>query len=165
MKKPDLFVLDLDGVMTDGKFYYTRNGKIAKKFGPDDGDALNILKNFLDIIFVSADKKGFEVSKKRIQKDMKFKIYLVPGGIEREIWIKKKFKNKRVIYMGDGIFDSLIMKNFFYSISPNNSDPETKKNSNFVTKRDGGDRAVSEAVKHILRKYFSVKSLKQIINR
>ena len=88
-----------------------------------------------------------EVSKKRIQKDMKFKIYLVPGGIEREIWIKKKFKNKRVIYMGDGIFDSLIMKNFFYSISPNNSDPETKKNSNFVTKRDGGDRAVSEAVK------------------
>ena len=127
MKKPDLFILDLDGVMTDGKFYYTRHGKIAKKFGPDDGDALNILKNFLDIIFVSADKKGFEVSKKRIQKDMNFKIYLVPGGIERKIWIQKKFKNKRVIYMGDGIFDSLIMKNFFYSISPNNSDPETKK--------------------------------------
>lgn len=31
MKKPNLFILDLDGVMTDGKFYYTRHGKIAKK--------------------------------------------------------------------------------------------------------------------------------------
>ena len=66
---------------------------------------------------------------------MKFKIYLVPGGIERKIWIKKKFKNKKVIYMGDGIFDSLIMKNFFYSISPNNSDPETKKKFQFCYKK------------------------------
>jgi 3-deoxy-D-manno-octulosonate 8-phosphate phosphatase (KDO 8-P phosphatase) len=163
MKKPDLFVLDLDGVMTDGKFYYTKLGKIAKKFGPDDGDALNILKKYLKIIFVSADKKGFPVSKKRIQIDMHFKIYLVPAGLQREIWLKKKFKNRNIIYMGDGIFDSLIMKNFFYSISPRNSDEDTKKNAKYITKRDGGDRAVSEAVKHILKKFYSINNIKEII--
>ena len=45
-KIPKYFLLDVDGVMTSGKFIYSRKGKIYKEFGPDDSDALNILKNF-----------------------------------------------------------------------------------------------------------------------
>ena len=43
-------ILDVDGVMTDGKFYYTEDGKIMKVFGADDNDALSMLKNFMDVI-------------------------------------------------------------------------------------------------------------------
>ncbi len=96
---------------------------------------------------------------------MHFKIYLVPAGLQREIWLKKKFKNRNIIYMADGIFDSLIMKNFFYSISPRNSDEDTKKNAKYITKRNGGDRAVSEAVKHILKKFYSINNIKEIIRQ
>ena len=34
------FVVDVDGVLTDGGFYYDEAGKRYKRFGPDDADAL-----------------------------------------------------------------------------------------------------------------------------
>ena len=52
--------------MTTGQFFYDENGKRYKVFGPDDADALKILKRFMNIVFVSADKRGFKISKKRI---------------------------------------------------------------------------------------------------
>ena len=33
------FILDVDGVFTDGKFHYTENGKVMKIFGDADNDA------------------------------------------------------------------------------------------------------------------------------
>ena len=36
-----VFALDVDGVLTDGKFLWDANGnKVYKEFGPDDADAL-----------------------------------------------------------------------------------------------------------------------------
>ena len=155
-KKPKLFILDVDGVMTTGTFFYDKNGKLLKEFGPDDHEALKILNKYLKIIFISADKKGFNISKKRIEKDMNFKLFYVPSR-ERLKWILKEFPKKEIIYMGDGIFDQFIMKNFFYSIAPNNSYFKNKKNSKFVTQSRSGERAVAEACEHILRKFFKKK--------
>ena len=75
--KPKCFILDVDGVMTTGQFLYSKKGKEFKVFGPDDSDALKILKEFLPIYFISADKRGFSISKKRIEKDMGFTLELV----------------------------------------------------------------------------------------
>jgi 3-deoxy-D-manno-octulosonate 8-phosphate phosphatase (KDO 8-P phosphatase) len=151
-KYPKIFIIDVDGVMTDGKFYYSEKGKVLKCFGPDDNDALKLLKNFMDIQFVTGDKRGFGITKKRIS-DMKFNVQLV-STIQRLEWIKKKFNLSEVIYMGDGIFDHYTMKKVSYSIAPANADCNCKKNSNYITKRNGGDRAVSEACLHILKKFF-----------
>ena len=71
--KPKVFILDVDGVMTNGQFLYSKEGKEMKVFGPDDNDALCLLKPYLEIRFVTGDKKGFKISKKRINDDMKFK--------------------------------------------------------------------------------------------
>ena len=164
MKKTQFktLILDVDGVMTDGKFYYTEEGKIMKVFGADDNDALSILKNFMDIIFVTGDKKGFKISRKRIVEDMKFKLYLV-STLDRVKWIEKKYNLKSVIYIGDGIFDNLVMDKVGYSICPSNSDKQCLKSANFVTKRTGGDRAVAEAVLHILNKILKIqKPLKHL---
>ena len=48
-----VLILDVDGVMTDGKFYYSDKGKVMKVFGADDNDALSLLKEYIKIIFVS----------------------------------------------------------------------------------------------------------------
>ena len=48
--KPEIFVLDVDGVMTDGKFYYSEKGKMFKVFSADDHDALCLLRDYLKII-------------------------------------------------------------------------------------------------------------------
>ena len=151
--KPKVLILDVDGVLTTGEFFYSKDGKILKIFGPDDNDALTLLKPFIDIRFITGDKKGFAISQKRIVEDMKFKLDLV-STIKRINWIENNYNSDEVIYMGDGIFDHYVMKNVGYSIAPNNADPNAKKYANYITKRTGGNRAVAEACIHILDKFF-----------
>ncbi|AQL31351.1 phosphatase [Prochlorococcus sp. RSP50] len=139
--------------MTSGDFFYSEEGKLLKVFGPDDHDALTLLKPYIDIRFITGDKKGFKISQKRIVEDMKFKLDLV-STVKRIDWIKDNYNCNDVIYMGDGIFDHYVMREVRYSIAPSNGDPFTKKSANFVTKRSGGDRSVAEACLHILEKFF-----------
>lgn len=153
-KKPKCFILDVDGVMTTGHFLYTSEGKVMKIFGPDDNDGLSLLKNDLEIRFVTGDKKGFAISHKRIVDDMKFPLELV-STIRRVDWIKERHALEDVIYMGDGIFDHYVMREVGYSISPANGDKLAKEYANFVTERSGGDRAVAEACLHIMEKFFT----------
>jgi len=155
MKKiPKCFILDVDGVMTTGHFLYSVDGKQMKIFGPDDNDGLGLLNPHIEIRFVTGDKKGFSISKKRIKEDMKFEIDLV-STIKRIDWIKERYSPSEVIYMGDGIFDHYVMKEVGYSIAPANSDVVAKSHANYVTERSGGDRAVAEACLHIMSKFFN----------
>jgi 3-deoxy-D-manno-octulosonate 8-phosphate phosphatase (KDO 8-P phosphatase) len=151
--KPKVFILDVDGVMTTGHFLYSSEGKAMKIFGPDDNDALSMLQNQLDIRFVTGDKKGFPISKKRIIDDMNFPLEIV-STIRRVDWIKERYSLDEVIYMGDGIFDHYVMMEVGYAISPANGDKLAKQYANFTTERSGGDRAVAEACLHIMEKFF-----------
>ena len=146
------FILDVDGVLTDGGFYYSEEGKIIKKFGADDNDALSLLRPYMNIVFVTGDKRGFEISNKRV-KDMHFNLELV-STIKRIDWISERFDPKEVIYMGDGIFDHYVMKKVGYSITTADADEHAKKYADYITIRCGGHRAVSEACIHILEKFF-----------
>lgn len=150
--QPKVFILDVDGVLTDGGFYYSENGKVLKKFGPDDNDALKLLSPFIEIRFISGDKRGFKITEKRV-KDMNFPIDYVNTN-QRIEWIKERYNPKEVIYMGDGIFDGIVMKQVGYSISTSDSDINAQKMSDYVTKRIGGKRAVAEACLHIMEKFF-----------
>lgn len=153
-KKPKCFILDVDGVMTTGHFLYTSEGKVMKIFGPDDNDGLSLLKNNLEIRFVTGDKKGFSISRKRIVDDMKFPLEIV-STIRRIDWIKERYALEDVIYMGDGIFDHYVMREVGYAIAPANGDRLAKEHADFVTERSGGDRAVAEACLHIMEKFFT----------
>ena len=160
MFEPKFLIIDVDGVMTTGQFFYSEKGKVFKVFGPDDNDALSILSRYIKIHFVTGDRKGFKISQKRIVHDMGFKLDLV-STIKRKEWIGEKYNLKKTIYIGDGIFDYLVMKNVNYSICPSNANPLCKKYANFTTKRSGGDRAVAEACCHILKKFFK-KNIEEI---
>lgn len=153
MFKPKVFVLDVDGVMTDGKFHYTEKGKVMKVFGPDDSDALSLLTPYLEIHFVSGDYRGFSITKSRIVDDMKMPLDLVSTS-QRINWIRKRWDPKEVIYMGDGIFDHYVFKEVGYCIATINSDEYLKSVADFVTKNRGADRAVAEACLHILEIFF-----------
>ena len=147
------FILDVDGVMTNGQFIYDEHGKKYKTFGADDGDGLALLKGYLEIRFVSADKRGFNISKKRIVDDMGYSLDLVSSS-QRLAWIEERYNAANVIYMGDGFFDDKIMDGVGYSIAPANADNRTKLHADYITQRLGGDRAVAEACVHILKEIF-----------
>jgi len=159
--KPRVFILDVDGVLTNGEFIYSSEGKQFKIFGPDDNDGLSLLNPYIEIRFVTGDKKGFAISKKRIVDDMGYQLELV-STIKRVEWIKNLYPLDQVIFMGDGIFDHYVMTKVGYAIAPANADLLAQKCAHYVTKRSGGDRAVSEACLHILEKFFVSYDPKQL---
>lgn len=153
MIPPKYFILDVDGVMTTGQFLYTAEGKAMKIFGPDDNDGLSLLQPYLEIRFVTGDKKGLAISNKRIVDDMGFPLDVV-STIKRVEWIRERYPLETVVYMGDGIFDHYVMREVGYSIAPANADRVAKQHADYVTERSGGDRAVAEACLHLLEKFF-----------
>ncbi|KKT81473.1 MAG: phosphatase [Candidatus Yanofskybacteria bacterium RIFCSPHIGHO2_02_FULL_44_12b] len=160
-EKPKNFIIDVDGVLTDGQYYYTDKGKVMKVFGPDDHDALLLIKPHLNICMISGDKRGFEITRKRIVSDMRFPLWLV-STFERVEWIKRKFNPEQTIYMGDGIFDGSVFDEVAYGIAPANAFYKIKERADFVTFSRGGDSAVAEACLHIMEKFFKPIDLKNI---
>lgn len=152
-KKPKYFILDVDGVLTDGKFIYSNQGKKYKVFGPHDHDGLKMIKDLISVEFITADKNGYAITKRRVVNDMKFKLSLVSEKI-RINYLEKKFGLKNIIYMGDGIFDAEILKKSFYGIAPKNSRTEAKKSADFITESKSGEGAVLDACLKIKNKFF-----------
>lgn len=153
MIKPKILISDCDGVISTHNFYYSENGKVMKKYSADDNDALTLLKPYLDdVIFVTGDKRGFKITEQRVH-DMKCKIELV-STIKRIDWIKERYNPEEVIYCGDGIFDHYVFREVGYGIATNDADENAKKYANYITRRNGGDRAFAEICLHILDKFF-----------
>ena len=153
MNKFKVLIFDVDGVMPTGHFIYTEHGKVMKVFGPDDNDALRLINPYLQVRFVTGDRKGFLISNKRIKDDMGFDLDLV-STINRIEWIKERYDPREVIYMGDGIFDHYVMREVGYSIAPKNADKLAKSSADYVTQRSGGERAVAEACLHLMETFF-----------
>lgn len=152
--KPRWLVIDVDGVMTTGQFLYSSAGKAYKVFGSDDHDALLLLKDKLDIRFVTGDRKGFDITRKRIVDDMKFPLELV-STIKRGEWFRQNVTPDDAIYIGDGIFDPYVFAIVGYAICPANGFYLARERAHYVTRAAGGDRAVAEASLHILEKFFT----------
>lgn len=151
---PRVFILDVDGVMTTGQFFYSADGKVMKVFGADDSDALGLLHPHCEIRFITGDKRGFPISKKRIVDDMGLPLDLV-STTHRVDWIAERYQLAEVAFMGDGIFDHLVMRQVGYAIAPANADPNAKQHAHFITQRSGGERAVAEACIHLMARFFT----------
>ena len=150
------FVLDIDGVMTTGQFLYSSDGKAYKIFGPHDADGLKLIRDKVKIFFITADKKGFPISKKRIE-DMGYPIELVTEQ-DRHSYVKEKFGFENTLYMGDGIFDAPIIKACKFGIAPANARIEAKEVADFVTIAKAGEGAVCDACIEIHKLFFKTYS-------
>ena len=156
------FVLDVDGVISDGTFYYTKEGKVAKKFGPDDNDALKLLKKHgVEIVFTSSDWRSFEISEKRVN-DMGYPLNNVKPGLPRLEWIKEHYGLENTFYMGDSFVDAPILKAVKEGITTCEACFLAQRYADYVTSCCGGHRAVSDACFHIAEKYLGLSPEKFI---
>ena len=150
-------VIDVDGVMTTGQFLYSSTGKKYKIFGAHDADGLKLIKEKINIVFITADKRGFSISKKRIQ-DMGHKIELVSEG-DRYSYVKERFGFESTIYIGDGIFDALLIRDCKFGIAPANARIEAKKWANYITPSKSAEGAVCDACIRINKIFLSQQNL------
>jgi len=149
-RKIQAFVVDVDGVLTDGSFLYDSSGKKYKRFGPDDADALKILGGYIEIEVVSADSRGFEISRARVA-DMGLQLSLVSSG-DRLAWVAERYEFSSVAYMGDSFQDAELLRTVGLGLCPGNGHFRAKEAAAIVTRCDGGSRAVAEACGIIARR-------------
>lgn len=151
---PTIAVFDVDGVLTTGQFLYSIDGKAYKIFGPHDNDGIKLLCQKMRVLFITADQRGFQISRKRVVDDMKQELVLV-GETERLEYLETHFGLSNVIYMGDGYHDAAILQRCRYGIAPVSGRVEARKSADYVTPSPAGDGAVLDACLHIVEKFFA----------
>jgi len=137
-------IFDVDGVLTDGTFFYSIDGKILKRFGSHDAQAIKICSSFFNIQLISADKKGFEISKLRAN-HLGLQITLVPEDLRRD-WIANNFSREETALVVDSFTDIPSLINVAKSFAPKNGHPELLKRVSSVLNAVGGGGAVAEVL-------------------
>ena len=152
-------IFDVDGVFTDGTFYYSVDGKIIKKFGAHDSDGIKLLRELGVIVFaISADKRGFEITKKRMG-DLNIELKYVDEH-DRLTFVQENFQKTTTAFMGDGLHDAQVLSHVKFGIAPANACSFAKAASNYVTENIGGSGAVFEASLEIAKRFYPEKLTK-----
>jgi 3-deoxy-D-manno-octulosonate 8-phosphate phosphatase (KDO 8-P phosphatase) len=136
-------VMDVDGVLTDGKFTYSDQGKFSKTFGSHDSDALKIISESVNLLFISADKRGFAISESRIH-DMNFDLLQVDSA-DRADFIRNMKLEASTAFIGDSFTDVPALREADLSLVPQGAHPLAKAQADIVLSSNGGDGAVAEA--------------------
>jgi 3-deoxy-D-manno-octulosonate 8-phosphate phosphatase (KDO 8-P phosphatase) len=142
------FILDVDGVLNDGMLYWSADGKPFKAFGNYDHDGLKLLRDHLDIEFISADEIGWAITKSRCD-HMKFPLTMVKEK-DRLNFVLSKGLPSEIVYMGDGPYDAKIFKHVALGIAPAQAWNTTISEADYVTPREGGKGAVMDACVYIM---------------
>jgi 3-deoxy-D-manno-octulosonate 8-phosphate phosphatase (KDO 8-P phosphatase) len=155
--KIKLLLMDVDGVMTDGKLYYVPGPDGAmvetKGFDSRDGIGLQWARWFgIETGVISGRDSPALVARAR-QVGMK---YIYQGHIEKnplyeEILAQASVGNERVAYIGDDLTDAPILARAGLAAAPANARPEVKKIVHLVTEAAGGGGAVREVIEVLLR--------------
>jgi len=146
-----LLILDVDGVLTDGRIYYGPEGEALKAFDVKDGHGLVLLRDHLALAVISGRPgKASEVRLRELgvkhlvfgQRD-KLAGYatLAPLGIPDE----------EVGYIGDDVNDLPLLRKVGLSAAPADARPEVLAAVHLVTRSPGGRGAVRELCDLILR--------------
>jgi 3-deoxy-D-manno-octulosonate 8-phosphate phosphatase (KDO 8-P phosphatase) len=152
-----LLLMDVDGVLTDGKLYNVPDGtgKVieTKAFDSQDGIALQ----WLSWKGIQAGVISGRVSPAVDERCRQCKIaYVYQGHIEKipvfeEILTRAGVTPDEVAYVGDDLTDVVIMRRVGLAIATANARPEAKRCAHLVTERSGGNGAVREVVELILQ--------------
>ena len=145
-------IFDVDGVLTDGTFFYSIDGKVLKRFGSHDAQAIKRCSSFFNLQLISADKKGFEISKLRAE-HLGLPITLVPEDL-RSDWISNNFIREETALVVDSFTDIPSLIYVARSFAPRNAHPELMNRVSNVLTSTGGGGAVAEVLDILLYEKF-----------
>ncbi len=146
------FIMDVDGVLTDGKIIYDSRMNELKNFNVKDGLGISLLhKSGIKTAVITG--RNSDMVKRRAQ-ELKISEVLQNADNKLKIYryLKKKygFNDEEALYIGDDYNDLPVLKAVHFPVTVPSAPDLVKKECIYVTKRDGGDGAVRETAELIL---------------
>tara|TARA_B110000046_G_scaffold186024_1_gene231543 strand:- start:50717 stop:51238 length:522 start_codon:yes stop_codon:yes gene_type:complete len=147
------FMLDVDGVLTDGMVITLPDGEQMRRMNIKDGYALQ-----------HAVKKGYHISiisggtSESVRKRLNtLGITEVNLACKNKIEVFEKLKEKfglteeQILYIGDDIPDYKVMKRVGFAACPNDAAEEIKGISDYISSKKGGEGCVRDLIEQVLK--------------
>lgn len=148
-----LLLLDVDGVLTDGKITIDDNGIESKSFNVRDGHGIKLLQRGGVKVGIITGRRS-EVVKFRAAE---LGITILHQGIKNkieayeEILAQEGFQDSEVAYVGDDVVDLPVMRKVGFSVAVADASEDLFSYADYVSKHNGGSGAVREVVELILK--------------
>lgn len=155
-KKIKLLLMDVDGVLTDGKFYYVprAGGGMLETKGFDSRDGLGLrLAHHAGLKTGIITGRSSAVIEFRV-KDLGIH-FLQQNALEKiepydRIRNAAQVQDAEVCYVGDDLTDLPLLTRVGLGVCVANGDDLLREHAHFCTRRAGGNGAVREAIELIL---------------
>ncbi len=153
LTKIKLLLLDVDGVMTDGRIIYDNDGGEAKAFDVKDGHGLKLVQRAGIQVGIITGRQSAVVDRRAAE----LGIDLVYQGVKdkrlpfKEILEKLTLTPEEIAYVGDDIVDLPVMRQVGFAATVADAVDDVKLFADMVTKCPGGRGAVREICDFILK--------------
>ena len=162
-----LLILDIDGVLTDGKKYYGLDGMpFAKTYCDKDFTAIKMLKaSGMKICFLSGDNRINEPMAKNRNIDFYYARGKDKSEFIPEFELKYGVNASEMGYVGDDLFDIGIMEEVGYKFCPSDASKFVTDlcGSENIIPRNGGNNAIAVLVDMLLQRGLTTRPTMQAI--
>ncbi len=145
-KKLRLLILDVDGVLTDGKLFFDEHGKEYKSFHARDGHGIKLLQQTGVKVAVISGRKSVSVAL-RMQS---LGVELVYQGYDNklsafdELCDQLSLTADQIAHVGDDVLDLPLMIRVGLAIAVQDAHESVKRHAHWCTRLNGGYGAVRE---------------------
>lgn len=152
-EKIKLLLLDVDGVLTDGRIIYDSRGRDSKFFDVHDGLGVYVLQRcgIKTILITAKSSKTIGPRAKDMRVAEVFADIFPKTAVLDKILKKYNVSPDEICFVGDDLVDLSLMKKVGMPVAVANASSEIKEAALFVTRCSGGRGAVREVAELILK--------------
>ena len=146
-----LVLLDVDGVLTDGRIWFGPDGEALKAFDVRDGHGIVRLRDQVDFGVISG-RPGRATQKRLEELGFKHLIFSQRDKLDGYATLAPLgFADAEVAYMGDAVNDIPLLRKVGLSAAPADAYPDVLSEVHLVSHFPGGRGAVRELCELILK--------------
>ncbi|MDA8078076.1 MAG: HAD-IIIA family hydrolase [Nitrospiraceae bacterium] len=148
-----LLILDVDGVLTDGRIILDNAGNEYKSFHVRDGHGIKMLiRAGVNVAIITGrSSKVVDIRARELGISEVFQKCKNKAEIYESLCLKYGYKDSEVAFVGDDIVDAPVLGRAGLPVVVADADPEVRRLALFTTERAGGRGAVREVSDLILK--------------
>jgi YrbI family 3-deoxy-D-manno-octulosonate 8-phosphate phosphatase len=146
-------ILDVDGVLTDGRIILDDRGEETKCFHVRDGLGIKMLiRSGVEVVIVTGrqsrvvDLRAAEIGIKGVYQGVEDK-----GALCDALIRERNLPREAVCCVGDDLPDLALFSRAGFSVAVADASPEVREAADFITRNRGGSGAVREVCEVILK--------------